>query len=302
MLAQALSAPDYFLVIGPPGTGKTKVMLCNLVGELYRAGKNILLLAYTNRAMDEICEAVESAVPAGQGEEATRKFIRIGQELTCNECYRHCLLDVVAGQAKNRADLRERLNRHQIFVGTVASLASRPELFSFREFDVAIVDEASQILEPQLVGLLPQVKKFILIGDEKQLPAIVVQSDAQAAVPASLTELHAIGLKTRKNSLFERLIERCKSQGWSHAYGLLDTQGRMHEEIAWFPNYVFYGGKLRTLPDSRTPNDASHFVPLTQKFNASDPLQRLLATRRMVFIPSERNESEPPLSSKTHPS
>ena len=61
LLKRMISAKDYFLLWGPPGTGKTSVMLKNLVKYLHQNTKeNILLLAYTNRAVDEICEAIIS--------------------------------------------------------------------------------------------------------------------------------------------------------------------------------------------------------------------------------------------------
>lgn len=97
------------------------------------------------------------------------------------------------------------------FVGTVATLSSKTELFRLKTFDVAIVDEATQILEPQLLGLLctrnpagaDAIGKFILIGDHKQLPAVVLQSSEQSEVCDEA--LQAIGLYNLKDSLFERL-------------------------------------------------------------------------------------------------
>ena len=50
--------------------------------------------------------------------------------------------------------VQERIARCRVFVGTVATLSSKTELFRLKTFDVAIVDEATQILEPQLLGLL----------------------------------------------------------------------------------------------------------------------------------------------------
>mgnify|MGYP007047229046 CR=1 FL=1 len=68
-----------------------------------------------------------------------------------------------------------------------------------------------QILEPQLLGLLcardvagnNAIGKFILIGDHKQLPAVVLQSESQSEVCEEC--LQSIGLYNLKDSLFERL-------------------------------------------------------------------------------------------------
>lgn len=52
-------------------------------------------------------------------------------------------------------------------------LISRSELFSRREFDYCIVDEASQITLPTCLGPLRFAQKFVLVGDHYQLPPLV---------------------------------------------------------------------------------------------------------------------------------
>ena len=61
--ARALSAQDYFLLVGPPGTGKTSRALRSLVeGELAASPETeLLLMSYTNRAVDEICAMLTDA-------------------------------------------------------------------------------------------------------------------------------------------------------------------------------------------------------------------------------------------------
>ena len=55
VIRKAMQAEDYFLLMGPPGTGKTSMALQFLVKEeLTREGSALLLMAYTNRAVDEI--------------------------------------------------------------------------------------------------------------------------------------------------------------------------------------------------------------------------------------------------------
>lgn len=279
LIANALAAPDYYLVIGPPGTGKTRIMLANLVTELHRdPTQNILLLAYTNRAVDEICEAVTKAI-------GSAGFIRIGSALSCEELYHANLMDAVAGGVQTRSALKQTLDSRRVFIATIASLVGCMDLFDLKPFNVAIVDEASQILEPQLVGLLTKVEKFILIGDQKQLPAIVLQTPEQARVPGNLTDLHAVGLHRRDESYFERLLRRCQANQWTWAYGMLDTQARMHVDLAMFPNHSFYSGKLNTRPDDS--GQLSRFAPLTLKpTDLRNPLDGLLATRRLLFFPS----------------
>ena len=84
---KAKAAQDYFLLIGPPGTGKTSCALKKMV-ETFHADKDaqILLLSYTNRAVDEICKSLASIAPAVD-------FIRVGSELSCDEAYRGHLIE-----------------------------------------------------------------------------------------------------------------------------------------------------------------------------------------------------------------
>lgn len=245
---KAKAAQDYFLLIGPPGTGKTSCALKKMV-ETFHADKDaqILLLSYTNRAVDEICKSLASIRPAVD-------FIRVGSELSCDETYRIHLIENELASCNRRSEVYERIRSCRIIVGTVAAISGKPELFRLKHFNVAIIDEATQILEPQLLGILcargeeggNAIDKFILIGDHKQLPAVVLQSSEQSAIYEE--SLLSIGLTNLKDSLFERLYRNCtvrQSSLTSHpSYDMLCRQGRMHPEVALFANRAFYGGRL----------------------------------------------------------
>ena len=244
---KAEAACDYFLLVGPPGTGKTSRALRRMVEHFYACpSTQVLLLAYTNRAVDEICRSLSAILPQVD-------YIRVGSELSCDARFRKHLLENVLAECNNRREVNIRMADCRIYVGTVASIASKPELFKLKHFDVAIVDEATQILEPQLLGILCArfkdgrngIGKFILIGDHKQLPAVVLQSNEQSEVHDE--GLRRIGLYNLKDSLFERLYRFHLQEEHCRAVDMLCRQGRMHPGVASFPNRVFYAGKLEAL-------------------------------------------------------
>ena len=241
---KAVAAKDCFLLVGPPGTGKTSKALRRMV-ECFHAQPDtqILLLAYTNRAVDEICSSLNTLMPEVD-------YIRIGSELSCDERFRNHLVENVLATCHNRKEVRQCLSECRVYVGTVASISAKTELFKLKRFDVAIVDEATQILEPQLLWVLTAkatdgrnaVGKFVLIGDHKQLPAVVLQSKEDLEVHDE--DLRNIGLCNLKDSLFERLYRQHLSEEDSPVLDMLCRQGRMHPGVASFPNQAFYAGKL----------------------------------------------------------
>jgi DNA replication ATP-dependent helicase Dna2 len=287
ILRKAITAPDYFLLWGPPGTGKTSKMLHHLVRHLLlETEEQLLLVAYTNRAVDEICESIERITIGG---EPFRDYLRIGSRLGTGEDYQPRLLQVRSEGIRRRRDLRELIDRTRVVVGTVASVGGKNELFKLKTFDRVIVDEASQILEPLLASLLTRVPRALLIGDHRQLPAVVQQADGLTVVtdPA----LRAAGLTNLGTSLFERLFLTARRNDWTWAYDQLSRQGRMHEDIMAFPALHFYQDNLRILPE-HIAHHRRQLAPLAM--NApSGKLQAQLSRERLVFLSTPVDDFTP---------
>lgn len=283
IVLHAKQARDFFLIIGPPGTGKTSYGMRNVLEEYLREpGASVLLLSYTNRAVDEMCSKMMEMEVDGLPVD----FIRMGHAHGCDKKYHDHLFDHRAAQCHNVGEVRRMVEQTRVFCGTTTSLSSAIQLFQLKHFSVAIVDEASQILEPHIMPLLcamhgeqEAIDKFVFIGDEKQLPAVAQQSEEDSVVTEK--ELVEIGLINCRLSLFERLL---------HYFGykngkpdpavchLLTRQGRMHELIADFPNKAFYGGALRVVP-------LPHQKEATPaKGEGRDALQDLLLTHRILFV------------------
>lgn len=282
MVGLQLAARDLFLLVGPPGTGKTSFGLMSILREeLARAGSSVLLLSYTNRAVDEICSKLEKD---------GLDYIRIGPRFSCAQAYRGRLLSMM--EMPDVGSVRRTLGEARIVVGTTSAISYSESLFTLKTFDLAIVDEASQILEPQIIGILsatttdamggvrPSVGRFVLIGDEKQLPAVVQQRRTQSAVTDK--RLNDIGLTDCRDSLFERLMR---------LYGddpqitfRLTRHGRMHPEVARFCNEHFYHGQLRPIPLDHQ-RATLNLAPERQ----DGPLRREIASRRVMFFNSHRD-------------
>ena len=312
IILKAKQAQDYFLLIGPPGTGKTSQALQFLVreqlaGNIYSQPSSaysaedskhnkpsetintqhstpntqtaILLLAYTNRAVDEICNMLT---------ENELDYIRIGNEFSCDPKYSDHLLKEVLDDNATLNSIKSTLADARIVVATTSTMNSNAALFNIKYFDLAIIDEASQILEPNIIGLLTSqhrggraIRKFILIGDHKQLPAVVQQSDTEVLVEDETVK--AIHLNSCANSLFERLILTERAAGRTDFIGTLHKQGRMHPDIADFANRKFYAREqLECVP-------LAHQLEQTLNYNeaSEDETDDVLKAHRMIFIPSK---------------
>ena len=285
LLLKAFQAKDYFLLVGPPGTGKTSMALQFMVREALAKRQSILLMSYTNRAVDEIC---------GMLSDNAIDYIRIGNPYSCDKRYRSHLLTEYIEQHPNLNHIRLQLQSSQVIVGTTSTLQSKTYLFELKSFSMAIIDEASQILEPHLVGLLSRLPKFVLIGDHKQLPAVVQQEPNVSAVHDK--QLNDIGLINCRNSLFERLIHVEEAAERGHFVGVLQSQGRMHPAIAAFPNRMFYfKERLKPVP---LPHQLEEQLDYT--LPSIDALDDALKSHRVLFIPSEFS-GNPQVSDKVNP-
>ena len=238
LLQEMLCAEDYYLLWGPPGTGKTSVMLAALVRYIMNyTEESMLLVAYTNRAVDEICRVLNQYFPDD--------YIRIGSSYSIPNAMKPKLLQSKLKHLNKRSEVNELISSCRIFTGTVASICGKDELFHVKKFNRMVVDEASQILEPQLLGLMAKVEKTILIGDHKQLPAVVVTETKHTKIDHP--ELRAAGFVDCAQSLFERLMRTCERNNWQECIGRLDRQGRMHQDINNFVSKAFYNGYLNII-------------------------------------------------------
>ena len=243
IILRVKQARDYFLLVGPPGTGKTSMALRFIVEEelgSQSSDSSILLMAYTNRAVDEIRSMLQEA----------------GLE-----------------------------NDERIMVGTTSMMQARPFLLAGRHFSLAVVDEASQVLEPGLIGLLSHatIERFVLIGDHKQLPAVVQQNPEDARVDDPL--LMEIGLTDCRQSLFQRLYNWEVAQGRKAFIGTLNHQGRMHPEVAQFACEHFYGSWLTAVPVAHQQETAIGY-----DLPAEDALDTVLKQQRTAFFEGDTDE------------
>ncbi|AUV82371.1 AAA family ATPase [Salinigranum rubrum] len=204
---RAVNAEDIALVHGPPGTGKTYT-IARTVRALVERGDRVLLSAFTNRAVDNALEALRD-----QGFE---EAVRVGSETGVRED----MHDIRLRERGDPAELASRFRGAPVVAATTAACGSR----ALREqsFDVALVDEASQLTEPGTLAAVNLADRFVLVGDHKQLPPVV----------RAETDL--------RTSLFQRLVER-----YPEASVMLDRQYRMAQRIQAFSSKRFYDNRLR---------------------------------------------------------
>ncbi len=281
-IQKALQSSDYFLLQGPPGSGKTSTFLIGYVKELLRhnAVPKIFILAFTNKAVQNICSKLQlNQIP----------YIRFGSKYTTDQWFFNQIAhDTYTHDANKQSELvqnvstwHERLIQAKVIVSTIASFKSHLTEFA-RLFDLAnselIIDEASQVTEADISGILPLFKKFVLIGDHKQLPPVIVQP--QHTLTVKNPSLNKIGLTSNNISLFERLMTQCIKTGDTTHFDQLQHHFRVHKEIADLYRHHYMKPLIEKLPHQQTSSPP---------FPLPNTLRKIYS--RTIFIPHSHKDS-----------
>lgn len=262
-------AEDLALVHGPPGTGKTTVLV-EVIRRAVARGEKVLAAAPSNLAVDNLVERLAAAgldcvrvghparvlptllahtlearteaheaarIARGLVEEALslRRDARKRKQRRGPGRFSEARLQersarALLGEARTleaRAEA-EVLDRADVVLATLTSLDG-PALAG-RRFALAVLDEATQAVEPAALLALLRADRAVLAGDHLQLPPTVLSAAAQAG---------GLGV-----SLFERLVAAFGEAGRV----TLAEQHRMNERIMDFPSRALYGGALRAHP------------------------------------------------------
>ena len=206
-------AAQYLACIqGPPGTGKTKVI--SLIAKLLVAeGHEILLTSHTHMAINNALNKVaKEGVPT----------VKVGSSSSVKG------LDEGILRFDHGSDWEDRPDSGYVIGATpFATCSSRLENFNF---DTVIFDEASQITVPLAVMAMRKGKRFVFVGDHKQLPPVVLSKSV---------------LDEESYSVFSQLVLGNKKVEvmLSHTY-------RMNKWLAQWPCQQYYNGQLSSAGDN----------------------------------------------------
>jgi superfamily I DNA and/or RNA helicase len=262
-------AEDLALVHGPPGTGKTTVLV-EIVRRAVARGEKVLAAAPSNLAVDNLVErlaaaglacvrvghparvlpavlahTLEAQVDAHEGARIARDLVeeaialrrdarkrkqrrgpgRFSESRGKERDARALLAEARALEARAEAEV---LDGADVVLATLTSLDG-PALAG-RRFALAVLDEATQAVEPAAFLALLRAERAVLAGDHLQLPPTVLSAQAQAG---------GLGV-----SLFERLV----ALHGDAAKVTLAEQHRMNAKIMAYPSEALYAGALRAHP------------------------------------------------------
>ncbi|CVK97331.1 related to DNA helicase [Fusarium proliferatum] len=212
-IEKVMSAQDYALVLGMPGTGKTTT-IAHIIRALTSQGKSVLLTSHTHTAVDNILLKLKAdKIP----------ILRLGAPAKVHPDVQD--FAILAGHPMKSFD--EIKNAwHGTPIVAMTCLGINHSVFHERSFDYCIVDEASQITLPICAGPIRMARTFVLVGDHNQLPPVVKNEEAREG-----------GLDV---SLFKLLSD-------THPESVvnLEHQYRMCEDIMTLSNTLIYNGRLR---------------------------------------------------------
>ncbi|KAG0616875.1 hypothetical protein M758_5G148200 [Ceratodon purpureus] len=252
------------VIQGPPGTGKTLV-ITELIERAVLRGERVLATAPTNAAVDNMVERLGNAGlnvvrvgnPARVAPSVSSKSLSFIVDRDLSAFRR----DLVRRRADLRSDLRQCLDDDSVAAGirqvlkqlgktlkqrekeaidnalTSAQVvlctntgAGDPLVRKLEAFDLVVVDEAAQAIEPSCWIPLLQGRRCVLAGDACQLaPTIMSREALDGGLSVSLME--------RAGALHDGLLSI-----------MLNTQYRMHNAIALWASHEMYSDRLCSAP------------------------------------------------------
>jgi len=213
-----------YLIQGPPGTGKTTAIVESIRRILGRnPNASILMSSHSNDAVDT-------------GQERLLGFSHVRQAR-------------IAEPGKVPRRLRptlvesDDLEPYNLVAGTCNRLAIDSRL-RFKVFDWLILDEANKVRANEVLALMPLAKRWVMIGDLKQLPPVMEEAASTFKIEQPLDEL------VRDDSFYGWIWDKVPAGSKI----MLPRQYRMREPIGRVVSDLFYEGKLvHEAPHPRMP-------------------------------------------------
>jgi DNA replication ATP-dependent helicase Dna2 len=231
-LALAYASDVAYLIQGPPGTGKTLV-LARLAQLFAEHGERVLLTAFTHRAIANALNKLHELALRQDATPAT--VVKIGHPARASD------LLVENFPAFGSSPLPDLSGGYIVGATPFATRSSRLRGVAF---DTVIFDEASQITLPLAIMAMLAARRFVFVGDHRQLPPVLATR---------------YGDEVLRDSIFAALVDR----GFDT---MLDTTYRLNAELAAWPSTQFYAGRLQSAPDAATRRITYHRPP--KRFSA----------------------------------
>lgn len=121
------------------------------------------------------------------------------------------------------------------------------------EFDLLVIDEASQIKPVDALGAIARCRQLVVVGDEKQLPPSSFFSKLTSNDGAKETEEDDNESNLVKAKELESILSLCKARGVTDTLLRWHYRSKHHSLIA-ISNSQYYEGKLFVVPSPWKPN------------------------------------------------
>ncbi|KAG8960959.1 hypothetical protein FRC03_005942 [Tulasnella sp. 419] len=221
------------LIWGPPGTGKTTVVvaLLSLLVKNLADEEKILMTASTHNAVDNV---LERFIELGILDDS--EILRVATDVSkVNKKLQKYTIDAqIGGSTLDNPRLikqAEKRAKDAVIVFTTCTGAGLGVLRKI-DFGLVIIDEASQVTEPDsLIPLVKGCKQAVLVGDHVQLRPTVQPFGKALQFDVSL---------------MERLYTSDTAQTSGISRIMLNVQYRFPLALARFPSTEFYNGELQT--------------------------------------------------------